>query len=102
MGGDPFYIAKHARSPNGSSAPACGSHSFREFAEVGGGCPSTNIANTYRQVGIYVSRILNGASPPTAGVSADYVRTGDQPESRKSYRAFNPTALLLRADEVIE
>jgi putative tryptophan/tyrosine transport system substrate-binding protein len=37
---------------------------LREFAEVGGLMSyGTNIADTFRQIGVYVGRILKGAKP---------------------------------------
>ena len=87
MGGDPFYIVQARRHDrNGSTAAALVAvHAFREFTDVGGLVSyGTNIANTYRQVGINVgqnsSKGANPADLPSA--SADHVRIGDQPQNR--------------------
>jgi putative ABC transport system substrate-binding protein len=59
----------------------------------------TSLADAYRQVGIYVGRILKGERP------ADLVhqgRAGHQHEDREALGLTFPISLLGRADEVIE
>ncbi len=65
MGGDPFYLVQARRIVERlERARLVAVHAFREFTEVGGLVSyGTNIANTYRQAGIYAGRILKGAKP---------------------------------------
>ena len=63
----------------------------------------SNIADAYRQVGIYVGRILKGEKPADLPVVAvDQVRVGHQPQDRQALGLTVPPSLLARADEVIE
>ena len=48
----------------GGAPPIAAIYALREFAEAGGLMSyGTNLADTFRQVGIYAGRIVNGAKP---------------------------------------
>jgi putative ABC transport system substrate-binding protein len=105
IGSDPFYLIRRddfivfaARY----KIPAI--YPFREFADAGGLISyGTNIANAYRQAGIYAGQILKGAKPselpvvrPTKIELVINLRTA------KALGIDIPPTLHVRSDDVIE
>jgi putative ABC transport system substrate-binding protein len=102
---DPFFLAQREKLVSLASLhklPAI--YSFREFAAIGGLMSyGSSLANAYRQVGVYVGKILQGEKPADLPVvqSVKFEFVVNLKTANTLGLEF-PAKLLVLADDVIE
>jgi putative tryptophan/tyrosine transport system substrate-binding protein len=103
--GDPYFSGRRARIAELAARYAIpASYSFRDFVLEGGLMShGPDLRETSRIAGMYVGRVLKGEKPADLPVQqATIIQLAINLRTAKALNLTFPTALLVRADEVIE
>jgi len=102
---DPFFTSRRVQLANSAARHGLPMiSSTREITEAGGLISyGPNVADAYREVGVYVGRILKGAKPEDLPVvQSSKVELVINNQTARILGLTVPPTLLARADEVIE
>jgi putative tryptophan/tyrosine transport system substrate-binding protein len=105
VGGDPLFTSRRVQLATLTARYAIpATFSARDLVEAGGLMSyGSNLADAYRQVGVYVGRILSGAKPADLPiVQATKLELVINQETARILGINVPQSLLVAADEVIE
>jgi len=105
IGGEPFFNSRSEQLAALSVRHAIAAiYQFRPFAAAGGlASYGASLTDSYRQVGVYVGRILKGEKPEELAIQqATKVELVINLKTAKALGLAMPQSLVARADEVIE